>query len=300
MPFRKTNAPTAEQPVRAERFRSALHPRVLGTAGLVSGQNFRALLLERGEAVLRNGEGETPLFAPLAAWMPWPEGTRLQILAGAQGSHILLGQGALERMLQRRSEAAQVRYLAERTAVMTLKDPIRPVLEACFDGILAETVSPGPMAENVVDSFLHILLVQFFRAQSVTPQLRSEVGGSAALAARFITLVEANFRTHWTIERYAKALGVSRDRLTDNCQAVHGKPPGVLIRTRMALEARLMLETSTLTLDRIAGALGFGGAAQFNRFFSAQFGIPPGRYRKSFRDATVAQNTTLSAPYEWP
>lgn len=300
MPFRDRSDDPSEQPVRAERFQSALQPRVLGTAGLMSGQSFRAILLERGEAVLRTDGEEIGLFAPLATWLPWSDGARLTISAGTKGAHLLLGQNTLERLFQRRTEAAQLRFLAERRAVMQLTDRNRATVNASFEGVLVETLAPGPMSSSIVDSYLHVLLVQFYRAQPITPPARQESGGSAAIASQFITLVEANFRSQANVEYYAEALGISRDRLTDICNAVLDRPPGALIRARLALEARLILENTTLSLDRIAGALGFGGSAQFNRFFAAQVGTPPGRYRKRHRDAKEPQNTSTAALYEWP
>lgn len=300
MPFRAHIGDPGDQPVRAERFQSALQMRVLATAGLMTGQSFRAILLERGEAVLRTEGEEISLFAPLSAWLPWHEGARLTISAGAKGAHLLLGRNTLERLLQRGAEASQLRFLAERRAVMQLTDRNRGAVNASFEGILAETLAPGPMSSSIVDSYLHVLLVQFYRSQTIGSPSGVEIGGSAAIASQFITLVETNYRNHWNVQRYADALGISRDRLTDICNAVHDRPPGTLIRTRLALEARMILENTTLSLDRIAGALGFGGSAQFNRFFTSQVGSPPGRYRKQHRGAKEKQKPPVSAVYEWP
>lgn len=304
-PVLSAPVPAPEHPVRAERFRTALQARVLGMAGLGAGVSFRALHLERGHATLSGPFGELVLEAPMTGWFPWASGMRLHLAAGAQGTHLLLGPMALDRALRQRPEAAQLRFLAERVGVLRLTDPAQGPdrVSACFDGILAETLRPGPMAEAVVASLLHVLLVQFHRGLALRDgigQQRSEAGGAAGVAAQFVALVEENFRSHWSVERYAARLGVSRDRLTDICHAVHGRPPGMLIRARLALEARLYLEGSPLSLDQIAGLLGFAGPAPFNRFVKSVTGLPPGRYRRANGRITVSAGNAVAAPYAWP
>lgn len=306
--------PRAEVPVRAERFRTALQARVLGLAGLDvaapgRGRSFRALHLERGQATLAGPEGERVLEAPLTGWFPWAEGLRLHLAAGAQGTHLLLGPAALDRALRHHPEAALLRFLAGRVAVLRLGEPDRgaDMVASCFDGILAETLRPGPLSASVVGSLLHVLLVQFHRGQAAREgrdadpaALRVSAGGGAALAAQFVALVEENFRAHWPVDRYAGHLGISRDRLTDICRRVHGRTPGALIRARLSLEARLYLEGAALSLDQIAGVLGFAGPAQFNRFVRAATGLPPGRYRDARARVSDPPRDAVVAPYAWP
>lgn len=301
VPNRRPLPPPPDQPVRAERFRAALQTRVLGLAGLEAGPNARALLLDRGQAVLQAGGTEQVLVAPVVGWFPWREDMRLYLGAGAQGTHLLLTAAALDRALRHRPEAAHLRFLADRVAVLRL-DPGAPgaaALAACFDGLLAETLTPGPMASGVVGSLLHVLLVHLYRGQGGTAEAPGDPGGSAELAARFVALVEENFRAHWTVARYAAALGITRDRLHDLSRAAHGRSPGALIRARLTLEARQFLEHSPLSLGQIADALGFSGAAQFNRFFRAQAGQPPGRFRADLR-RPGPERPPASAPYAWP
>lgn len=170
MPDRKrpspNPAPRPEAPVRAERFRAALQTRVLGRAGLGDAENFRALILEKGEAALRDGdELVLPLAGPVMGWIPWRDGMRLELGAGAQGTHLLLGASTLDRVLQRRAEASQLRFMVERSSFMRLGagNSASDAVAACFTGILAETLRPGPMSAAVVESLLHILLVHLHR-----------------------------------------------------------------------------------------------------------------------------------------
>lgn len=108
------------------------------------------------------------------------------------------------------------------------------------------------------------------------------------------------FATARTVARYAQQLGISRDRLNDLCRRAHGRPSDRLIRDRLALEARIYLQSSSLTIDQIAAALGFSSAAQFCRVFSRAEGRPPGRYRADQTRAARVGQVRLSAPYDGP
>ncbi|SMC98849.1 helix-turn-helix domain-containing protein [Rhizobium sp. RU36D] len=292
-----------EAPVRAERFRAALQARVLGRAGLGEAENYRALIVEKGDVVLRDGDDRMlELSGPVMGWIPWRDGMRLELAAGAQGTHLLLGAATLARVLQRRAEAAQLRFMVERSSFMRLGpgNSASEAVAACFTGILAETLRPGPMSTAVVESLLHILLVHLHRNQPAGTGEQMQTGTLKALAGQFTALIESHFREHWTVERYARELGISRDRLNDICIRAYGRPPARLIRERLAVEARIYLANSSLALGQIAGVLGFAGAPQFGRFFKSLQGQSPARYRLDLRRTTQAEPARLNALHAWP
>ncbi len=285
--------------LRAERLRPALQTRVLGRAGTGAGPQVRALHLTRGTALLRGPEERT-LSAPVFAWIPWDEGLRLELGASAQGAHLLVDAGAVERALHHRPEAGTLRFIAGRTTVLPLgaDGAAGHSVQGCLDGMMAETQGAGALATALIDSLLHVLLVLLYRGQ---PQaVQAEARGTTALGTRFATLVEAHFRDHWTVQRYAGALGISRDRLNDLCQRDFGRPPGVLIRQRLHLEARLYLENSALSIDQIGALLGFAATPQFARFFRAGAGVPPGRFRADLRRGGGPEAAARAEPYAWP
>lgn len=312
MPFRGISGASAgrrvETPIRAERFRADLQPRSIGLAGLDDTENFRAIHLERGEASLRLTDATPlPLVGPVMGWFPWHEGMRLELAAGAQGCHLALGRGTLNRTLARAPEITDLRFMADRRLLLRLSGEgarMAPTVSACFAGILAETLLPGPLSASVVESFLRVLLVQLQRGQIQGGASGSAAGGSPALANRFTALVEGHVRERWTVARYAAELGISRDRLNDICLRTHGRPPGRMIRERLMIEAKAYLEQSSLAIEQIAGVLGFSGAPQFNRFFSQIEGMAPGRYRSRHRSLARFDHEAVSdvddALYSWP
>jgi AraC family transcriptional activator of pobA len=307
MPFSqlsdRAGSRSGEAQVRAESFRAALQARTLGLAGLDEAHAVRAIHLERGEArLLRPDDDGLPLGGPLVGWFPWQADMRLEIGAGAQGCHLVMGRAALARMLARSPEAAELRFLPDRSVILHLSqhDAAASSIAACFSGIMAETLRPGQMSTTMVEAFLRILLVHLFRGQPHELTTGHAPGGGRALSNRFIALVDGHLHDRWSVSRYAEAMGLSRDRLTDICMRAHGRPPGQLIRERLALEARIYLEQSALAIDQIAGVLGFSGASQFNRFFRSMTGTPPGRYRdrqRALSESATQRNATL---FNWP
>ncbi len=292
---------TSEPPVRAESFSSALQPRTIGGAGLWGARNVRVLFLERGEARFQSDVAEHRLDGPMVAWVPWTREMRLRLAAGSHSTHLLLGPQALSQALRHIPEAAELTFLAERLAFLPLTGDreLAEAVSACFRAILAETRQPGQMSASVINAQLGLLLVHLFRAQAAA-SFSDMSALSQPLARRFVTLVEANFRDRWTVARYATALDMSRDRLGDVCTREFGRGPGALIRARLMLEARRLLESSALSVDQIGGLLGFASAPQFNRFFKTLEGVPPGRFRALRRDRSEPGHEAANTAYDWP
>lgn len=287
--------------MRAEPIRSGLRPQTLGRAGLLGAHNFRALFLTAGSAVLTTAAGGETVEAPVFVWMPWAEDTRLTIAPGSQGSHLVLGAALLSQALRHNPHAADLGYLAERRYVLPLHDApeTATVLANSFQGLVAETRETMAMSDSLVEAHLSIMLVSLYRALKAGPDAPDLRNRMSPLASRFVALVEAHLQERWTVAVFCDALGVTREQLTATCLRSFGRPPGLMVRQRTTMEARRLLEQSTLTVDQIAQRLGFATSPQFNRFFSGFEGVPPGRYRRQFLSgrSTEAVSEELHA---WP
>src|SRR5690606_14838975 len=110
-----------------------------------------------------------------------------------------------------------------------------------------------------------------------------------------------NFRGRWSITRYADALGVTPDRLHSLCTAGTGKSPKALVSERLAQEAALRLERSTITIQRLGHALGFNDQAHFSNFFRRMTGVAPSAYRRMRLEAAPQQEVRPAVSFaEWP
>jgi AraC family transcriptional activator of pobA len=100
---------------------------------------------------------------------------------------------------------------------------------------------------------------------------------------RFRALVDAHFRDHLSVERYADKLGVTPGQLTRLSREVLGMSSLDVIHARVVHEAQRDLVYSSLTVKQIAASLGFVDEAYFARFFRKQTGRPPSEFREVAR-----------------
>lgn len=104
---------------------------------------------------------------------------------------------------------------------------------------------------------------------------------------RFENLVKDNFKQHRDIEYYASNLFISSGHLARIIKSISGKTVGTWIKDYVILEAKVMLQSSGLTISQISDYLNFPNPSFFSKYFRAHTGITPGRYRG--RHATAAQ-----------
>jgi AraC family transcriptional activator of pobA len=116
---------------------------------------------------------------------------------------------------------------------------------------------------------------------------RDERGGEGrgrlrqAQFTRFLRLVEANFREHWPLTRYADELGMTPERLNRLVQNETGQLALDLVQERLVREARRQLTYIAAPISRLAWELGFEDPAYFCRFFKRQTGQTPRDFRRS-------------------
>jgi len=89
----------------------------------------------------------------------------------------------------------------------------------------------------------------------------------------------------WTIANLGQQVGVSRSVLAERFRHYLGEPPMTyLSRWRLQLGARMLTSTS-YSVARISGDVGYESEPAFNRAFKREFGVPPARFRRRARSA---------------
>lgn len=110
-----------------------------------------------------------------------------------------------------------------------------------------------------------------------------EAPSVAPLVRRFEGLVEERFGAHWTVARYAAALGVSSTHLSRVCRAATGTGASRIIEARTMKEARRLLAYTATTVMRVADELGYADPAYFTRAFTRSCGMTPTAFRAALR-----------------
>ncbi|HET6679665.1 MAG TPA: AlkA N-terminal domain-containing protein [Gemmatimonadaceae bacterium] len=109
------------------------------------------------------------------------------------------------------------------------------------------------------------------------------------------------------LERIAEKFGWSSRQIRRMVQREFGVSPMQLVQTRRLLLAKQLLTETGLAIGEVAFASGFASLRRFNDAFSAHYGMPPSRFRRSTSDAargdSQADALTLQlgfrAPFDW-
>jgi len=144
---------------------------------------------------------------------------------------------------------------------------------------MADRLEQGLRATPALIAQLGLVLATL--GETLAASLPQDAGKDrrAVLVARYRGMIEARYRDHWPVDRYARALGVTSSTLTRACRAVVDKSPGDLLHDRLALEAMRFLAFTGMGMAQIADRLGFEDPAYFARFFNNRTGQTASAFR---------------------
>lgn len=91
-----------------------------------------------------------------------------------------------------------------------------------------------------------------------------------------------NLREDLTIDRLATAARMSRRTFVRAFRDTTGSTPAAWVRSRRLDEARLLLESTDLSIDQISALCGFGSSVTLRQNFAEAFGSAPSSYRRRF------------------
>lgn len=102
------------------------------------------------------------------------------------------------------------------------------------------------------------------------------------LLQKFILLVHTHCQQKRDVSFYAGLLCISTKYLTDICRRITGDPAKKIIDNFTILEIKLLLQTTTESLQNIAEQLNFPDQSYLGRFFKRHEGISPAEYRNKY------------------
>lgn len=249
--------------------RSALHDWELGPHR--HARLHQVLLIARGggEATL---EGRRHRLRPMhAVNVPTGQVHGFSFKPGTQGWVVTFAAEILDQVLM--PPEGLDRVLAQ-TAVLRGTPRMRRLMMDIF----AEYEARRYARAHVLRALSAMLLGLVARALVVKHAPGIHVPG-ADLVRRFEELVDAHFRDHWPVARYANALKVTPTHLSRVTREACGCPASGMIRDRIVREARRNLVYTNLPVSTIAYALGFEDPAYFSRTFTGATGLSPREFR---------------------
>jgi AraC family transcriptional activator of mtrCDE len=97
---------------------------------------------------------------------------------------------------------------------------------------------------------------------------------------RALELVHKAPSDPWSVDRLAKAIGMSRSRFAKRFTELLGMAPMTYVSEWRLQKALLRLNTNEAGIKEIAAQAGYQSAAAFSRAFAQRFGMPPTEYRR--------------------
>jgi AraC-like DNA-binding protein len=94
----------------------------------------------------------------------------------------------------------------------------------------------------------------------------------------------------WTVSDLARRIGLSRTRFAERFRHFLGESPmAYLAQWRLKLGAEILRSTED-SVAQVAGAVGYGSEAAFNRAFKREFDCPPAQYRRQRKAPPVQRS----------
>ncbi|HET7697749.1 MAG TPA: AraC family transcriptional regulator [Vicinamibacterales bacterium] len=134
--------------------------------------------------------------------------------------------------------------------------------------------------ENVLARLSELLFVETIRRhlETLPPGAGWLAGLRDPTMARALGALHAEPHQRWTVERLARAVGLSRSVLAQRFTEMIGRPPmQYLALWRMQLASRLLLDRQPIAA--VASAVGYESEAAFSRAFKRLVGLPPASWR---------------------
>ncbi|MFT3689971.1 AraC family transcriptional regulator [Paenirhodobacter sp.] len=154
-------------------------------------------------------------------------------------------------------------------------------LSALIEAASRELESKKPGADRAAQMHLGLIGVWLERQGAVTVNEAQPSDAARKLAARYVDLLERDFRTGLGIADFAAVLGVTPTHLSRVCRQTCARSAHDLLQDRRLYEARRLLADTQAPVKDISNRLGFTSPAYFTRAFHLKTGKTPSAFRKA-------------------
>ncbi len=237
-----------------------------------------ALLPRGGAHVLRDGEG-SPLHV-LGTGQCQRSTAANPIRVGGNGARTTLVAGAFRYGAGRRIPLFETLPSVIHIAASDAR--VSPWLSSTVQLLISESAAHSAGGTVVVSRLVDVLFVQALRTFIMNGSCKES--GLRALGdpqiGKALQLVHERPAEPWTVERLARAIGLSRSTFAARFSELVGEPPLEYVsRWRMTKAAELLRESDLSVLD-VAERAGYSSEAAFGRAFKRHEGTAPARYRR--------------------
>lgn len=161
--------------------------------------------------------------------------------------------------------------------------PIAPEDTEAFDRHYATLKAITNDSENshLYHAICFELVAFFFRTtykcyRSFSEQVKHQ---KSFVSQQFLLLAQTHFRHERFLDFYAAQLGLTKKHMSRTVKEQTGYTAVEWIERFIILEAKVMLKSSTLTIQQIAEELHFPSQSLFGKYFKKNVGMTPKEYR---------------------
>ena len=149
--------------------------------------------------------------------------------------------------------------------------------EQVFKRIITELQRCQDNYEEMLMLLLRHLLIIFNRKITTEHVIRNEFLDSQMDTA--ITYFNTNYNRAINVEEYASSIGMSISWFIRSFRKYTGNTPVQFLTALRMTNAQVLLETTSYSINEIAGIVGYNNPLYFSRLFHKQKGCSPSEYR---------------------
>ena len=168
-----------------------------------------------------------------------------------------------------------------------LNPTLRQEIQELFQKINSLKERTEAFEESLIKAYLQVLLALSSKEkQKSSPLESSEV---ISPYANFNEIVEKFYIKERSLGFYANYYQTTSGNLSKKIKILYGKPPSVIIRERLILEAKKFLHLTHKNISEIAYELNFEDEFYFSKYFKKEVGVSPKLYRQKVGISIVAK-----------
>lgn len=168
--------------------------------------------------------------------------------------------------------------------------------EPLFAVLTAEAEGHQPGASAIVSKIIDVLLAQALRTWLLEEQSNGTVDARIVMddsIAKAVHTLNSSPSEHWSLDRLARHVGLSRTALSTRFRQAVGQPPMRYLTELRLRRAAEELAAGQPMLRAVAYRAGYYSDAAFAKAFKRQFGVPPGTYRALAKDSPEVEVVAL-------
>lgn len=145
-----------------------------------------------------------------------------------------------------------------------------------------ESREENPGSGVIIDRLTEVLFIQLLREYMRRQQHSNDYLSALAdpFIGRALNLIHGTDGSHYSVERLAQTIGLSRSAFSERFTRMVGQSPKTYMLDWHLQQAKTKLEQSELSMFEIAHAAGYASEAAFSKAFKQLFELSPGKARR--------------------